>query len=108
AVSQTLLPALLFVPGLTAIRTPARMAAYVIAPLAWAFVALKDRRLPGSDTFPARPWLLGCVAWLVLSIFHPNSFSLVAASGHAALFISILSPALCAPAALKTSAQVLP
>src|SRR5437879_43578 len=73
--SQTFLPALLFVPGLSAARTALRIAAYAIAPVAWFFVA-RGRRLPGADSFPARPWLLAATAWLSLSVLHPNSYSL--------------------------------
>src|SRR4051794_22657829 len=58
--SQTFLPALLFVPGITAVRTPIRIAAYAIAPVAWFFVARRARRSPGAESFPARPWLLFC------------------------------------------------
>src|SRR3954471_2025811 len=71
--SQTFLPALLFVPGMSAVRTPLRIAAYAIAPAAWCFVAWRGRRHAGVDTFPARPWLFFCAGWLLLSIAHPNS-----------------------------------
>jgi hypothetical protein len=105
-ISQTVLPALLFVPGLTEVRTPIRIAAYAIAPAFWVLIAWQGRRGPGSDTFPARPWLLFCTAWLSLSILHPNSFSLVAAAAQAALYISVLSPAFWAPSALASTAQM--
>src|SRR4051812_15058766 len=73
--SQTFLPALLFVPGIAAVRTPIRIAAYAIAPVAWLFVAWRGRRPPGAESFPARPWLLFCAGWIGLSIAHPNSYS---------------------------------
>src|SRR3954471_13895720 len=76
--SQTFLPALLFVPGLSAGRTPIRIAAYAIAPVAWSFLARRGSRRPGSDSFPARPWLLASAAWVGLSVLHPNSYSIVA------------------------------
>src|SRR4051794_7466685 len=61
--SQAFLPALLFVPGLSAVRTPLRIAAYAIAPVAWSFIAWRGRRSAGADSFPARPWLLAATAW---------------------------------------------
>jgi hypothetical protein len=104
--SQTIFPALMFVPGLSAIRTPLRMAAYAMAPVAWFMVARSGRRRAGSDSFPARPWLLATSAWLVLSILHPNSYSLVASTAQAALYISVLSPAFWAPTALTATVQL--
>jgi hypothetical protein len=104
--SQTFLPALLFVPGLSAVRTPVRIASYLIAPAAWLALVLKGRRPAAADTFPARPWLLFCAGWLVLSIAHPNSFTIVAATAQVALYLSVLSPAFWAPLALTSSRQL--
>jgi hypothetical protein len=104
--SQTVLPALLFVPGLSAGRTPIRIAAYAIAPLAWFFVARRERRRPGSDSFPARPWLLCSAAWIGLSVLHPNSYSIVAAAAQAGLYLAVISPAFWAPAALTSKPQL--
>ena len=81
--SQTVLPALLFVPGMSAVRTPTRIAAYLVAPLAWVFVAWRGRGdRPGARSFPARPWLMFCTVWLTLSILHPDAYSLD--DGHGA------------------------
>ena len=105
--SQTVLPALMFIPGLSAVRTPTRIAAYLVSPLAWVFVAWRgegDR--PGARSFPARPWLIFCTAWLTLSILHPDAYSLTTATAKAALYIAILSPAFWAPAALESSRQI--
>lgn len=105
--SQTFLPALLFVPGLTVVRTPVRIAAYAIAPMIWLFVAWSGRRpVRGAGSFPARPWLIFCAGWLALSIFHPNSYSVVAAAAQAALYLSVFSVAFWAPAALTSSRQL--
>src|SRR3954471_11884236 len=103
--SQTFLPALLFVPGLSAVRTPLRIAAYAIAPVAWFFVAWRGRRAAAADSFPARPWLLVATAWLALSVLHPNSYTIVAAAAQAALYIAVLAPAFWAPAALASPRQ---
>jgi hypothetical protein len=100
------LPALLFVPGLSAIRTPLRVAAYLVTLVAWFFVARRGTGRAAARSFPARPWLMFCTGWLVLSIFHPNGFSLVAASAQAMLYISVLSPAFWAPAALSAKQQI--
>ena len=104
--SQTLFSSLLFVPGISKARTAIRVAAYLVAPLAWFFVARRDRTPPGADSFPARPWLIFSAVWLVLEVMHPNSHTLVSAAAQAALYIAILSPALWAPAALVTRRQI--
>jgi hypothetical protein len=105
--SQTVLPALMFIPGMAAIRTPVRVAAYLVAPLAWVAVAWRGRNDgPGARSFPARPWLMFCTVWLALSILHPGAYSLTTATAQAALYIAILSPAFWAPAALESSRQV--
>ncbi len=105
-VSQTALPALLFVPGSSPIRTPLRASAYVIALIAWYFVAKKAKPKPGTKSFPARPWLIGCAIWIGVSILHPNSYSLVAAIAQAAMYFSVMSPAFWAPSALNAPSQI--
>ena len=107
-ISQTFLPALLFVPGASAIRPIIRIGAYLVAPAAWMMIGYKGGvpGAPSSSTFPARPWLLAVIGWLVLSVFHPNSNSLIAASAQAALYIAVLSPAFWAPRALAEPRQL--
>ena len=104
--SQTFIPALLFVPGMSPIRTLTRVSAYGVATLAWITLVWAGRRPPGAEAFPARPWLVFCSVWLGLSILHPNSYSLLAASAQAALYITILSPVFWAPLALTSSRQI--
>ena len=103
---QNLIPGLLYVPGLSSVRVLTRVAAYVIAPLAWGLLVSRGRRAPGDATFPARPWLIFCVIWLALEIFHPNSYSLIAAAAQVTLYVSVLSPAFWAPSALNSSKQL--
>ena len=92
--SQTVLPALMFIPGLSVVRTPTRIAAYLVAPLALVFIAWRGRgERPGARSFPARPWLVFCTVWLTLSILHPEPYSLPAATAQAVLYLAILSPA---------------
>jgi hypothetical protein len=107
-ISQTVLPALLFVPGVSDARTPVRIAAYLVAPLAWFMIAWRggpNGALTGNS-FPARPWLLACIAWLLLSIFHPNVYSLLTASAQVALYVAVLSPAFWAARALGEPSQL--
>src|SRR5689334_21770678 len=70
AVSQTLLPALLYLPGSQAYRLPLRVGAYAAALYAfvmwWFFGAAKRQ---GSH--PAEKWLAIVTVVLLLSIAHP-------------------------------------
>src|ERR1700761_960533 len=62
-VAQTALPALMFIPGMSLVRTPSRIAAFSIAFVAWgAIYARGPRSRPGRD-FPATLWLVGVVGW---------------------------------------------
>jgi len=104
-VGQTALPALMFIPGLASVRTPARVAAFAVALVTWAAVASKGRSAKG-DRFPARPWLVAVVGWLALEIFHPDGNTATARVAHFALYLSILSPAFWAGPALADRRQV--
>ena len=103
-VGQTALPALMFIPGLASVRTPARIAAFGVALVAWAAIAGRGRR--AVDRFPARPWLVAVVGWLALEILHPDGNSMLARVGHVALYVAILSPAFWAGRALTDGRQV--
>ena len=105
-VSQTILAALLFVPGISAIRTPVRVSAYLVAPLAWAVILVRGRTRPGNRSFPARPWLIFCTVWLLLEIFHPNTYSMTTGLAQVALYVSILSPAFWVATSLESSRQI--
>jgi len=99
--SQTFLPALMFVPGLSPIRSMMRISCYLIGALAWAVVANRGKASPASTTFPARSWLTFSSIWLLVSMAHPNIYSLPAAAGQVAMYLSILSPAYWAGEELK-------
>jgi hypothetical protein len=104
--AQTAIPALLFVPGVSPIRTFLRVASFLIALLAWAVVGLSGRKALGRG-FPAAPWLAAGAAWLAATaVLHPRNNSLAAGFAQAALNIAILCPALWGGAALRTSRQV--
>jgi hypothetical protein len=108
-VVQALLPALLFVPGVggnSVIRNFTRIASFLIALVAWAWIWRSGRRAPAGKPFPAIPWLTACSVWLILSIFHPNMNSLASGFAHVAMYLTVLSPAFWAPSAVSSSRQV--
>ena len=105
-VAQTFIPALLFVPGVSLLRVFTRIAAFVIALVAWSAIRQSRRQAPRGPEFPAMPWLLACMVWLGLSIFHPTTNSLASGIAQAAMYLTVMSPAFWAPAALVSSRQV--
>ncbi|MFO0951445.1 MAG: hypothetical protein U0835_09905 [Isosphaeraceae bacterium] len=106
AVSLTVLPAMLFLPGVSAVRPILRIASYLMGPFVW-FMYSRNRNaeLPGSP-FTAASWLLFCVGWLVLSVAHPNAYSLITAVGQVALYVAVLSPAFWAGRLVDTPARI--
>jgi hypothetical protein len=105
-VAQTALPALMFIPGLSVVRSPARIAAFSIALVAWGAIAVKGKSPRPGRAFPATPWLAAVVGWLGLMIFHPDGNTMLARVGHVALYTAILSPAFWAGEALRDPRQV--
>jgi hypothetical protein len=105
-ISQTVLPALVFVPGIMSLRTVFRISAYGVAPLAWVVLMAQGKSGIGAVSFPPRPWLIFCGIWLGVSILHPNSYSLTASLAEVLLYISVFSPAFWAASALRSSDQI--
>src|ERR1700752_3108746 len=71
-ISQTALPALLYLPGTQPLRLPIRMASYAISlsALLWWVDKKHARKLPSH---PAQSWLILVVLLLLLMIFHPTT-----------------------------------
>src|SRR5215471_1678168 len=84
AISQTLLPALLLVPGSQAYRLPLRVGAYAISLVAfvlWWF----DRGGHQEGKHPAERALILVLIVTCLEIAHPNTNSLLAGLAQAGL-----------------------
>ena len=103
--AQTFIPALFFVPGITVVRTLIRGSAYLLGFVAWFGVARRPGAARRADTFPARPWLIFCAVWLVVSVAHPNTYSLKTAVMQVVFYLSVMSPAFWVGPALETPRQ---
>jgi hypothetical protein len=103
-VAQALIPALLFVPGISSGRVVIRMASFFLALAVW-FIALQSGRA-GSSTFSPTFWLKLVTGWLLLMIFHWGTTSIIAALAQVTLYIAVLSPAFWAPGLLSSSRQL--
>jgi hypothetical protein len=91
AISQTALPALLYLPGNQSFRTLIRAAAFAVSLLAFGhwFVGRRPR-FPVRH--PALPWLAGVLCILAAMIAHPDTYSIVAGLGQMALYFAVFSP----------------
>jgi hypothetical protein len=90
-VSQTLFPALLFLPGSQAFRFPLRVGAYGISLFAFAMWWF-DRGGRPRGQHPARRWLGFVLLWLVIMIAHPLTANLFIGMAQVALYFAIFCP----------------
>lgn len=102
-ISQTALPALLYLPGTQAIRFPIRVSAFAISLLAFGWWLLQPR----VRTAPARAqaWLTAVLALVGLMIFHPGTASLVGGIAHVAVYAAVIVPVFWAPDCVRTPGQ---
>jgi hypothetical protein len=96
AVSQTLLPALLYMPGNQSFRFLIRAGAFVISLGIWV-VWWTANRQKAPVRHPAAPWLALVVMTLIAMLAHPDTPSLFAGFGQIALYVAVLCPLMWAP-----------
>jgi hypothetical protein len=104
-VAQTLIPALLYVPGAQSFRLPIRIASYTIALAgfaAWWFKRGAHRSVP----HPSERWLLFAVAYLVVMLFHPLTNGLLAGVAQVMLYVAIFCAVFWAPAYVERPRQL--
>src|SRR5258707_3906701 len=88
--SQTILPTLLYIPGVQFIRVPIRMSAFAVSLFGLAWYGKKIAR--SGLNAPALKWLAICFVYLGLMIFHPRTNSLLAGIAQVMLYLSVLAP----------------
>jgi hypothetical protein len=104
-VAQTVIPALLYVPGAQAFRLPIRIASYTIALFGfavWWFQRGGHRSLP----HPSERWLILAVAYLSLMLFHPMTAGLMAGVAQVMLYVAIFCAVFWAPAYVERPRQL--
>src|SRR4051794_14117635 len=83
-ISQTVLPALLYLPGTQPMRVPIRVSAFAISLLALGWQMLKrHRRVEGH---PSWAWLVCVTIWLGVQIFNPTTNTLLAGMAQTMLY----------------------
>jgi hypothetical protein len=102
--SQTVLPALLYLPGTQSLRIPIRVSAFAISLVAlayWAFVVNKRR-----PSHPALIWIVVAMVYTALQVFHPTTNSLASGAAQAFLYLAVLAPVFWVPDMIKSREQV--
>ena len=103
-ISQTALPALLYLPGSQAFRLPIRFSAFAISLAAFAWYQIESStQAPRS---PMQPWVAGVMALLGVMLFHPETSSLVGGLAHMAVYFAVLAPLFWAPEFVKSPEQI--
>ena len=103
--SQTVLPAMMFLPGSQAFRLPLRIGAYAISLVAFALWWF-DRGGRKEGKHPAEPYLMFVLVVLVLSIAHPLTNNLQSGIAQTLLYFAIFCPLFWARGYVTTRRQL--
>jgi hypothetical protein len=98
-ISQTVLPALLYLPGTQNFRLLIRFSAFAISLGAFAWWQLQGRRLPAHR---AGHWVAAVIGLLAVMLFHPTTGSLAGGMAHLMVYLAVLGPIFWAPALVKS------
>src|SRR5437588_11667361 len=89
-ISQTLIPALLSLPGSNAFRLPIRIAPFAISLLGFLYLPVKSA--DPTTAHPARRWLLWALAYLAAMVFHPTTNSFLSGAAQVMLYLCVMAP----------------
>jgi hypothetical protein len=98
-ISQTALPALLYLPGTQVARLPIRFSAFGISLIAFAWYQLYPSPIPRSRM---QPWLVAVLSLLVLMLFHPQTATLTAGLAQIGVYLAVVAPLFWAPHFVKS------
>jgi hypothetical protein len=99
-ISQTALPALLYLPGSQQFRLPIRVSAFAISLAAFAWWLVESKvQVPISR---AQSWLTAVMALLALMLFHPQTSTLFGGFAHMAVYFAVMAPLFWAPVFVRT------
>jgi hypothetical protein len=98
-VSQTAIPALLYLPGTQPVRFHVRVASFGISIglLTWWAAAKAGSRRP----HPAQPWVVASMIYVAAMLFHPLTSSTVGGLGQLVLYASVMAPLFWAPSVVR-------
>ena len=99
-ISQTALPALLFLPGTQVFRLPIRTAAFAISLAAFAWWLLESSVQVRQSK--AQSWVAAVMVLLTVMLFHPLTPSLGGGIAQIAVYFSVMAPLFWAPVFIRT------
>jgi hypothetical protein len=102
-ISQTVLPALLYLPGSQAFRLPIRFSAFGISLLAFAWYQLAAPSLPRTRM---QPWVVALMTLLGLMVLHPQTVTLTAAMAQIGVYLAVIAPLFWAPHFVRSPEQM--
>ena len=103
-ISQTALPALLYLPGSQAFRLPIRFSAFGISLAAFAWYQFESAtQAPRSQM---QIWITGIMSLLAVMLFHPETASMLGGVAHMAVYFAVLAPLFWAPEFVKSPEQL--
>ena len=103
-ISQTALPALLFLPGMQGIRVPIRASAFGISLVAFLWWSLAQTvRAPAAKT---QSWIIAILALAAVMLFHPLTPSFEGGVASLAVYLAVMSPLFWAPAFVRSPEQL--
>jgi hypothetical protein len=99
-ISQTAIPALLYLPGSQQFRLYIRIASFAIsfATLVWWAVAVARSSRPHA----AQPWIFASMAYIVVMFFHPMTSSTLVGIAQFVLYLSVMAPVFWAGTFVRT------
>lgn len=99
-ISQTALPALLFLPGMQGIRLPIRVAAFAISLAAFAWWQIAST--VAVRVSKAHSWIAAIMVLLIVMLFHPLTPSLTGGLAQIAVYFAVMAPLFWAPVFVRT------
>ena len=105
--SQTFIPALLFLPGSQPFRVPIRVASYGIslAALICYYFSSKKRQML-TRMHPALLCLVAVVAYLAIMLAHPTTNNFISGLAQIGMYVAVMAPVVWAKACVNDAGQV--
>ena len=93
-VSQTAIPALLFLPGMQGVRMYVRVASFgiSIALLAWWAFGSGAGTRKSQTAHAAQPWLLAFLVYTAVMVMHPYTSSTLGGVAQLVLYCAVMAP----------------
>ena len=99
-ISQTALPALLYLPGTQVVRLPIRASAFAISLVAFAWWQIESTVQVRKSK--AQSWVAAIMGLLAVMLFHPTTPSIVGGLAHVAVYFAVMAPLFWAPVFVRT------